>query len=43
MLSIPGIFVVDFSEGGREERKSPGANASFVVLGSSLLLGNLQA
>lgn len=42
VLSIPGIFVLHFSEGGRGERKSPGTSASFVVLGSSPLLGNLQ-
>jgi hypothetical protein len=39
MLCIPGIFVLPSSEGGWGERKTSGATASFVVLGSSLLLG----
>lgn len=42
MLSILGIFILPSSEGGRGERKTLGASASFVVLGSSPLLGDLQ-
>lgn len=41
MLCIPGIFVLPSSEGGWGERKTSGATTSFVVLGSSLLLGKL--
>lgn len=39
MLCIPGIVVLPSSEGGWEEKKTSVATAAFVVLGSSLLLG----